>query len=253
MTATPLNNTIDDIFAQLKLFQAPKNATIPGIPNLERFFSALRRRFKNLDRTDPTYKETIKGVSREIRERILKHVMVRRTRSDVMTYFKKDTEKQGFFFPEMQDPRRIVYTFEGELEAVFNQTISLLQEFRYARYVPLLYYIGSRKLSEFERQQQRNVGGFMKGILIKRLESSFYAFRKSIGRFIESYKRFIAMYDGGTVYISKDIDVYDLLDNDDIDALERSIEEEKAKNTRPRIFEMILSTIFTTICCSCVR
>ena len=129
----------------------------------------------------------------------------------------------------MQDPRRIVYTFEGELEAVFNQTISLLQEFRYARYVPLLYYIGSRKLSEFERQQQRNVGGFMKGILIKRLESSFYAFRKSIGRFIESYKRFIAMYDGGTVYISKDIDVYDLLDNDDIDALERSIEEEKAQ------------------------
>jgi HKD family nuclease len=219
VTATPLNNTIDDIFAQLKLFQAPKNSTIPGIPNLERFFASLRGRFKGLDRTDPAYKEAIKAVSREIRERILKHVMVRRTRSDVMTYFKKDTESQGLFFPEVQDPRRIIYEFEGELEATFNQTIGLLQNFRYARYIPLLYYAGSKQLSEFERQQQRNVGGFMKGILIKRLESSFYAFRKSIRRFIESYERFIGMVDGGTVYISKDVDVYDLLDNDDIDVL----------------------------------
>jgi superfamily II DNA or RNA helicase/HKD family nuclease len=228
VTATPLNNTIDDIFAQLKLFQAPKNSTIPGIPNLARFFASLRGRFKGLDRTDPAYKDTIKAVSREIRERILKHVMVRRTRSDVMTYFRKDTESQGLFFPEVQDPRRIVYAFEGPLELVFNQTIVLLQEFRYARYIPLLYYVGSKQLSEFERQQQRNVGGFMKGILIKRLESSFYAFRRSVGRFIESYKRFIAMFESGTVYISRDVDVYDLLDNDDLDILEMHVEAERA-------------------------
>lgn len=228
VTATPFNNTIDDIFAQLKLFQAPRNSTIPGIPNLERFFASLRSRFKGLDRTHPAYKEAIKSVSREIRERILKHVMVRRTRTDVMTYFKKDTESQGLFFPEVQDPRRIIYEFEGDLETIFNQTIGLLQNFRYARYIPLLYYSGNKQLSEFERQQQRNVGGFMKGILIKRLESSFHAFRKSIRRFIESYERFIGMYDGGTVYISKDVDVYDLLDNDDIDVLEKYVEEEKA-------------------------
>lgn len=229
VTATPLNNTIDDIFAQLKLFQAPRNSTIPGIPNLERFFASLRSRFKGLDRVEPAYKETVKAVSREIRERILKHVMVRRTRSDVMTYFKKDMESQGLFFPEVQDPRRIVYEFEGSLELIFNDTISLLQQFRYARYIPLLYYSGSKQLSEFERQQQRNVGGFMKGILIKRLESSFHAFRKSIRRFIESYERFIAMYDTGTVYISKDVDVYELLDNDDVETLEQFVEEERAQ------------------------
>lgn len=229
VTATPLNNTIDDIFAQLKLFQVPKNSTIPGIPNLERFFTSLRKRFQGLDRADPAYKATIKEVSREIRERILKHVMVRRTRTDVLTYFKKDIQQQHLFFPEVQDPRRIVYEFEGALEIVFNQTIGLLQGFRYARYIPLLYYTGSKQLSEFERQQQRNVGGFMKGILIKRLESSFHAFRKSIRRFIESYERFIAMYQSGTVYISKDVDVYELLDNDDTDVLERYVEEEKAQ------------------------
>lgn len=229
VTATPLNNTIDDIFAQLKLFQAPKNSTIPGIPNLERYFSSLRRRFSGLDRNDPAYKQTIQEVSREIRERILKHVMVRRTRTDVMTWFKQDIDRQGLFFPEVQEPRRIVYEFEGALETIFNRTIGLLREFHYARYIPLLYYTGSRRLSEFERQQQRNVGGFMRGILIKRLESSFHAFRKSIRRFIESYERFLEMYDGGTVYISQNIDVYDLLDSDDIETLERYVEEEKAQ------------------------
>ena len=229
VTATPLNNTIDDIFAQLKLFQIPKASTIPGLPNLERFFQHLRRRFKGLDRNDPAYKAAIKEVSHEIRERILKHVMVRRTRTDVLAYFKKDIEDQGLFFPEVQDPHRIIYTFEGELEQTFNKTIGLLQGFRYARYIPLLYYVGSKKLSEFERQQQRNVGGFMKSILIKRLESSFYAFRQSIARFIQSYERFIAMFEAGTVYISKHVDIYDLLDNDDFDTLERYVEEEKAQ------------------------
>jgi superfamily II DNA or RNA helicase/HKD family nuclease len=229
ITATPLNNGIDDIFAQLKLFQRPKSSTIPGIPNLDRFFASLRSRFSGLERSSPAYKQVIKEVSNEIRERVLKHVMVRRTRSDVLTYFKKDTESQRLFFPVVQDPRRIVYVFEGALESTFNQTITQLQEFRYARYIPLLYYTGSLQLTEFERQQQRNVGGFMKGILIKRLESSFYAFRKSIRRFIESYEKFISMYEAGTIYISKDVDVYDLLANDDLDVLDRLVEDEKAR------------------------
>lgn len=229
VTATPFNNTIDDIFAQLKLFQVPKNSTIPGIPDLENFFSLLSKKFVGLERTDPSYKTVMKEISKEIRERILKHVMVRRTRTDVLTYFKKDTEKYGFLFPVLQDPCRIIYRLEGNLETTFSQTISLLQKFRYSRYIPLLYYVGSKVLSEFEYQQQRNVGGFMKVILIKRFESSFYAFRKSIHRFIESYKRFISMYELGAVYISKDIDVYDLLDNDDFEILESFVEEEKVQ------------------------
>jgi len=237
VTATPLNNKIDDIFAQLKLFQIPKQSTIPGIPNLEKFFQDLKKRFKNLDRTDPQYKEAIKEVSYEIRERILKHVMVRRTRADVVNYFKDDTSSQGLVFPEMRDPKKIIYKFEGKLEHVFNRTIGLLQTFRYARYVPLLYYVGSKGLSEFEKQQQRNVGGFMKGILIKRLESSFYAFQRSVRRFVESYERFIGMFESGTVYISKTVDVYDLLDNDDITELEAYVEEEKAHKYQSKDFQ----------------
>jgi Superfamily II DNA/RNA helicases, SNF2 family len=236
VTATPLNNTIDDIFAQLKLFQAPKNSNIPGIINLEKFFNGLRKKLKKFEKHDPEYQEMIREVSKEIREKVLKHVMVRRTRNDVVNFFKKDIQQQGLAFPEMGDPQKIIYEYEGELERIFKSTIQSLAEFRYARYIPLLYYTGNKGLTEFEKQQQRNVGGFMKGILVKRLESSFYAFKQSVQRFIKSYERFINMYNDGTVYISKKVNVYDLLDNDDFDKLEKAVEEEKAQKYESKDF-----------------
>ena len=244
VTATPLNNTVDDIFAQLKLFQAPKNSTIPGIPNLEKYFSNFRTRLAKLEKADPEYKKLIKAISDDIRNSILRYVMVRRTRTDVMTYFKKDMQMQNLTFPDLDNPQKIVYEYEGDLETIFNSTIKKLQQFTYARYTPLLYYIGNKTLSEFERQQQRNIGGFMKGILVKRLESSFHAFRQSVNRFITSYEKFIEMFENGTVYISKKVDVYDLIESDNIEKLEAFVEEEKAhkydsKDFRKEFVEML--------------
>ena len=244
VTATPLNNTIDDIFAQLKLFQVPKNSTIPGISNLEKFFLQLRRQLANakpkvykdddgqpyrLPEEEEAYRQLIKEVSNVIKEKVLKHVMVRRTRQDVVKYFKRDIKQQGLVFPEMQTPEKIIYKYKGEIETVFNSTIAFLIKFKYARYTPLLYYIGSKSLTEFEKQQQRNVGGFMKGILVKRLESSFFAFKQSVQRFIQSYEQFIKMHTGGTLYISKKVNVYDLLENDDIATLEIAVDDERAQ------------------------
>jgi superfamily II DNA/RNA helicase len=242
VTATPLNNTVDDIFAQLKLFQPPKNSTIPGVPNLENFFNKLKRKLREtkptiyyddagnkytLPEEEVLYKNTIKEVSDTIRDKVLKFVMVRRTRTDVKTFFKDDMQKQEIVFPEVDDPGRIIYNYKGNLEKVFNQTIKLLHTFKYARYIPLLYY--NKGLTEFEKQQQRNVGGFMKGILVKRLESSFFAFKRSVKRFITSYEKFIEMYNQGTVYISKKANVYELLANDDLETLEKLVEKEEAQ------------------------
>ena len=227
VTATPINNTVDDIFSQLKLFQAPKNSTIPGVPNLEKFFSAFRTQLNKIDKADPEYKVAIKEMSNKIKNSILRYVMVRRTRKDVVTYFQEDIVKQKLKFPDLSTPQKIVYEYKGDLEITFNKTIQYLQEFTYARYTPLLYYIGNKRLTEFEKQQQRNVGGFMKSLLVKRLESSFYAFKQSVNRFIMSYKKFIDMFNDGTVYIGSKVDVYDLLDNDDFEKLESLISEEE--------------------------
>ncbi|MDR1895482.1 MAG: phospholipase D-like domain-containing protein [Prevotellaceae bacterium] len=234
VTATPLNNSIEDIFTQLKLFQIPKMSTIPGIPDLEKFFNKLKKTLKEakpklpaVEQDKDEYTKAIKAVSEEIRDKILRFVMIRRTRSDVKNYFKDDLSKQDIVFPEIADPGRMVYQFDNELECVFKQTVELLRRFNYTRYVPLLYYTG--ELTEFQRQQQRNLGGFMKSLLVKRLESSFYAFKKSIGRFIDLHERFLDMFDKGTVYVSKKVNVFDLLDADDIETLEQLVEDDKAE------------------------
>jgi superfamily II DNA/RNA helicase/HKD family nuclease len=227
VSATPLNNKIDDIYSQLKLFQVPKKSTIPGVPNLEKYFAGLNKKINQYKKTDPEYIKVLKDTSKEIRDKILKYIMVRRTRTEVVNYFNEDIEKQGLFFPEMNDPQRIIYIFDEQTDVVFFKTMELLKQFSYARYTPLLYL--KQPLSEFEQQSQRNVGGFMKGILVKRLESSFHAFKNTLRRFIESYERFIEMYVQGTVYISKMINVFDFLDTDNEEQLLKLVEQDKVQ------------------------
>lgn len=225
VSATPLNNTFQDIFSQIKLFQIPKRSTIPGVPNLERFFKRIIQPLKALKKSDPKYMELIKKGSKEIREKVLNHIMVRRTRTEITKYFNDDIEEQGLSFPKVESPRRIIYQFDKVIGPVFDQTIEILKQFKYSRYTPLLYL--KKEVSDFDKQSQLNIGGFMKGILVKRLESSFYAFRKTLGRFVESYEKFINMVDQGMVLISKKINVYELLNEDNDEKINRLIEEER--------------------------
>lgn len=227
VSATPLNNTFQDIYSQVKLFQIPKKSTIPGVPNLEKFFKKLQKSLKGYSKADPEYINAIKEGSKEIREKVLNYVMVRRTRTEIAKYFSDDILEQGLFFPDVEDPMRIIYLFDEQINAIFNQTIELLKKFKYSRYTPLLYL--KKEITEFEKQSQRNVGGFMKGILVKRLESSFYAFRKTLTRFVESYEKFIDMFNKGVVLISKKVNVYDLLDEDNEEKILQLVEEEKVQ------------------------
>lgn len=223
VSATPLNNDISDIFSLLKLFQTPRRSTIPGVRDLKAFFKYRERRLSTFDRGTTDYQEAAQTISEEVRDKVLKHVMIRRTRSEIERYYAEDMEKQGLAFPDVQEPRRIVYEFDDSLETVFNRTIRRIKQFSYARYTPLLYYKG--ELTPLQKQSQINIGGFMKSILVKRLESSFHAFKKTLGRFIESYERFIQMYLDGTVYLGRDVDVFDLLDNDRDERLHNLIDE----------------------------
>lgn len=230
VSATPINNKIEDIYSQLKLFQIPRRSTIPGVPDVEDYFSNLRKKFGRYKRSDPEYAEIEKEVSRDLRDQLLRHVMVRRTRIEIKNYFSEDMK-----FPEIGDPKRIVYKFKGDTYSTFYGTIGLLKKFTYSRYTPLLYL--EEDLSTFEKQSQHNIGGFMKAILVKRLESSFHAFRKSVDRFITSYEKFIEMYQDGTVYISRNVDIYDYLEKDNEDELLDRVEKGDVQKYEAELFK----------------
>jgi superfamily II DNA or RNA helicase len=236
VTATPYNNSPYDILSQIKLFQNAKKSTIPNLPNLESFFGRLAKKLKDIDRSKdyPLYLQTVRDNAKEIREKVLKYLMVRRTRTEIIKYFPLDISKQGLKFPDVEPPKPLFYELNKYEDEVFTKTIELIaKEFKYARYTPLLYYQGTEKIDELERQSQKNMGKFMKILLVKRLESSFHAFKNSIDRFVHSYDSFIEEFDNGkgNVYVSKKHSnkIFELLENDDDTAVQKLIDEGKAE------------------------
>ncbi|HOI18670.1 MAG TPA: helicase-related protein [Candidatus Woesearchaeota archaeon] len=241
VSATPLNNTPLDILSQIKLFQNAHKSTLPSpkVRDLEKYFKKLQNNLKGLDRqTDKDeYLRIIKENAEDIRENVLHHLMVRRTRNNISKYYGKDLETQGLKFPDVADPEPIVYHFNEELDKIFNKTLELIiKEFKYARYTPLLYL--KEGVSQPEEISQKNMGKFMKILLLKRLESSFFAFKMSVERFIHSYKRFIEEYKNGRVYVSKKHinKIFEFLEDDDRESIQELIENEKASEYSSKDF-----------------
>jgi superfamily II DNA or RNA helicase len=232
VTATPYNNTPRDILSLLKLFQKAKKSTIPNLPDLDGFFSGLEKRLKKLDRKKDydEYIRTVKENAREIRDKVLKYLMVRRTRTEIERYFSKDITERGLKFPDVRKPEPMFYELNEKEDDVFNKSIDLIaNQFTYARYMPMLYYEG--KIDQLEQQSQINMGRFMKILLVKRLESSFFAFRNSVDRFLHSYEMFIKEFDNGHVYVSKKHinKIFEFLEDDDDETVQRIIDEGKAE------------------------
>ena len=227
ISATPINNYSTDIESQILLFQSKHNSTIAGVRDLEKFFGRLEKRAKDFEKGSPEYLSQLAKNSREIRDKILRYIMIRRTRNEISRYYSDDLKKNGVTFPKLGTPFPVTYDFNADVERTFAETVSIIKNFKYARYMPLKYLPPSKKYAKMQTAQ-RNLGGFMKSILVKRLESSFFAFRNTLRRFEESYQKFIEMISSGDVYISKQVDVYELLNSGDEDELMRLVEEDKA-------------------------
>ena len=232
VSATPLNNRPQDILSQVKLFQNGKASTIPNVRDLEAFFGRLEKRVKGLDRQDDRdeYFSAVRDNAKEIREKILKYLMIRRTRTEIARYYSADLAEQNLRFPEVAPPEPIFYQLDPCENRIFTHTIErLTRNFTYARYSPLTYYRGER--SEGDVTAQKNLARFMKILLVKRLESSFQAFRLTLNRFVHTYERFLAALDGGHVYISKKHigKIFELLEQDDLEAVQELIDADVAE------------------------
>jgi len=81
--------------------------------------------------------------------------MVRRTRREIEKYFSKDIKEQGLKFPEVKKPEPLFYELNDNEDNIFTKTINLIVlQFKYARYMPMLYYTG--KITHPEELAQKN-------------------------------------------------------------------------------------------------
>ncbi|EKD44447.1 MAG: hypothetical protein ACD_71C00130G0009 [uncultured bacterium (gcode 4)] len=214
ISATPFNNDFDDLLSLISLFQVPRESNIPNLPNIEQFFKNLKSELNKVDRKEDynSYIAKLKDSSVKIRERLLKYIMIRRTRTEIKQYFSNDIKSQWLTFPEVDKPVKAFYEFDDEINTLFDYTIETIKGLTYARYSPAWYL--NKWATQLEAAQQKGLVGIMRTSLVKRLDSSFEAFKMSLWRILTNYEKFLAMYEKGDVFMSKKIDVYDLIEND---------------------------------------
>ncbi len=235
ISATPFNNSPSDLLSQIKLFQPAHNSTLPNpkVRDLEAYFKRQEIRQKSIDRSKhpDKYMEISKKISAEIRDDVLKYIMVRRTRKSISKYYSKDLKKNNMEFPNVEKPKPIHYHFDETTNEIFDKTLyKLTKKLTYAKYRPLAEEYRVNPDTRYANSQKM-MGNFIKILLIKRLESSSYAFKKSVQNSINAHQQALdTLNNKGVFYTSRDynLKILDLVAEDDFNTIEELIEEGKA-------------------------
>lgn len=212
VSATPLNNRPADIRNLIFLFQDGKDSSLE-VGNLQRFFAARIKEYETaLGNPDTAIaREQVKRIYELIRTKVVSHLIIRRTRTDLMEHedYRKDLTEQGIVFPKVEKPKKILYQLEPELELLYDQTIKILTKgLTYNRYraIGALKPEKKRKYLNADRISGQ-LANIMKTLLVKRLDSSFNAFKQSLIRFKDATSAMLTMFDNGTVYIAPSLNV----------------------------------------------
>ncbi len=264
LTATPFNNRPSDIFALLKLFQAPKKSTITLEENALIKFRSYEREFNELvyikkyhSSTDPAKKRkatelyqkyfgikkiNLKEVEKRIKElaqeikRFIQPVVIRRNRLDLLNnpLYREEIQE----LPKLKDPIEKFYELNAEQSKFYDRVLTEYFDkedgkFYGAIYTPYIYEKGlaqkdlEEEKEDFEFYIQENLRDFMRRLLVRRFESSFGAFRQSIENFKNIYTKSFEFIErtGFFVLDRKFIQESENLDDDEIiEKLQKRIE-----------------------------
>lgn len=240
LTATPQNNRPSDLQNQIYLFQRNHSeSTLKKADggNLEGFFSRINRLYAELiampkDETGHIIEFTteerkyrhrkLKELSLTIRNCVLEDILVRRTRTDILKYY----GGSGLVFPQISGPHLLEYVMEEGLAQLFAQTMDIIATqllnddsdlqsdcLHYYRYraieflvdedLKTLYQGGNLQADRFSRQLAR----IMQMNLVKRIESSFTAFKSSLNNLRRYTENMIKMWEADTIFVCPDLNV----------------------------------------------
>lgn len=229
LSATPQNNSPEDLKNQIYLFQREhNNTTLEKIDGrkLDTFFVAKNKIFKEHIRNRHSDNTALIEMSRDIRERVLDSLVVRRTRTDIRKFYGDDM--QELKFPEIKGPNVLKYEMDEQLSKLFFDTMNMIATFDeetgkiyideknglgFYRYRAIEYIINPEYKNRYEKRNltaeatSRRLARIMQILLVKRLESSFSAFKSSLHNLQRYTQNMIEMIDNNHVFICPDIDV----------------------------------------------
>lgn len=243
ISATPLNNRPQDLYYQLLLFQDARRSTLP-VTNLQSFFGPIIREYREIMQDEKPSIERIRELYGVIREKIISQITVRRTRRDLKNYPKyiDDLKAQGIDFPEIAAPKPKLYELNAKLSKLFYHTVFYLTDtdkINYYRYQAIAYLKPELRENQYEQAVlvSQSLAGIMKTLMIKRLESSFKAFKISLQNLSTTTSRMIDMFDKGKILIAPDLHINNLMEKGfSIEELETMIMEMNIENPRNNVF-----------------
>ena len=235
LSATPLNNRPEDFLNLILLFQDARNPTIDGVGNLnlkftpwiQKYKEAMRERF-NSSITAKELSDKVESIYEEMRTEILDKILVRRTRKNLLNNkeYKEDLDRQKVKFPHFEQPQECIYEMEPELKTLFYHTMYMLMDTRseenpegkginYARYRAIEFLTGEAKEKYKQAQHITNLlAAIYRVHMVKRLESSFAAFKSSLHTFLRITNDMIKMFNEDKVLIAPDYDVKGMMNKD---------------------------------------
>lgn len=220
MSATPLNNRPEDIANQVYLFQDAKDSTLE-VSNLQHFFRIKIDAYKKLK--DDRYsiddvQKSVKYIYEGIRNKVISPLTIRRTRTDLRTHdqYWDDIVNQGIIFPQIEKPKKILYKLDDKLEDLYDRTMHFIghetQGLTYFRYQAIKYLLPEKKAKYKNADIASSMlAKIMKVLLVKRIDSSFFAFFKSLERFYLATGAMIKMFENGKIYIAPNLKVSDFI------------------------------------------
>lgn len=211
LSATLQNNSPEDIANQIYLFQDRNESNLPHIVSLEKFFAPHIKAFNALKHeTDKTLvTSTLQSISSDIKNNILKPLLVRRTRTDIEnhTMYQKDIGK----FPKVDSITPLKYELQG-LSEDFQKTIEALEsKITYERF-RVLNNLNEKGKSHYKQHnphisdnifEDNDLSTLAKYALIKRFESSVSAFKISIDNAISALRQFIKDLENNKLYVGE--------------------------------------------------
>jgi hypothetical protein len=229
LTATPVNNTLWDLYYLLAYFiQNDAEFADQGI-------LSLRKRFAEAMAQDP------EDLSADRLFDILDAVSVRRTRRFVRRYYPNATVTVGGLQIPIRFPTprvfEVTYDLDETLPGFFQRFAHALSfdlgkgksdsngkakdtvappeghQLTLARYAPSRYLLGGTPES-----RELQLAGLLRSGLLKRFESSAYAFARTCRKMADSHDAFLRALDRGVIATGKALDEWLHTDTDDQDA-----------------------------------
>lgn len=242
LTATPLNNSINDIKNLISLFMDDTftqfNIKGVNITELVRDYNRLKKRLRDTD--DKNLRQELQKKASEIKEKVLDEIMVLRTRKYIAEQFKdiKINNKPLIF----KDPQPYSLEYSRFHNKNYDELIKLVSKsldeltFEYTKLYGTRFVVFEEDEEEEDEENKHyiEIAELLKLLLGKRLESGIYPFEATLQRIRAKAEIFYKIFNSNLDKIINDKKLEELV--------KEAIEKAKIDKELEEVYEYDLET-----------